>query len=399
MAVTANGGAGHALGVAVKESGPTVAPPARMPRDPSRLTLPDALRALALVSVLVVNAIGYAAAPWGTPLGLATPPDSVWAQAVQGTVAAVLQGKGYTMLAFLFGMSLWLAARGRSRADALRRGVVRQRRLLGLGVVHGVFVYFGDILTLYALVGRRLLGRLHLPWGRLRRHWWLALGAAVLAKLVWVALIVAYPEPPPALGEPTLSSAAGAWGFLQLNAGVYLANLIPSVILGGPVFYFCMVCGVAAARLRLLTHRRWRPVLRRAIGWFGLPLLALSALYGWGWATTEPLHPLRSGIEVLGELTSLPMAVVYVAALSLLADGGQARWCAALAPLGRRTLSLYLGHGLLGLVLFSGAGLALQPTTPQMAALALGLWLTALGAAHRSGPRRWPLETWMARGA
>ncbi len=368
-----------------------------MHHDRSRLALPDALRALALVSVLVVNAIGYAVAPWGTPLGQPTPPDSTWAQAVQGVVAALLQGKGYTMLAFLFGMSLWLATRSRLRADALQRGQVRQRRLLGLGVLHGVFVYFGDILTLYALVGRRLLGGLHQPWRRFKRHWWLALGAAVLAKLLWLAMIAAYPEQPMAIDEPTLSSVEGGWAFLLLNAGVYGLNLIPSLLLGGPVVYFCMACGVAAARLRLLTHRRWRPVLRRGVGWFGPPLLALSALYGWGWATTEPLHPLRSGIEALGEVTSLPMAAVFVAALSLLSGGGRARWCAVLSPLGQRTLSLYVGHSLLGLALFSGAGQGLLPTTPQMAASALGLWLLALGAAHLSGRRRWPLEAWMAR--
>ena len=77
------------------------------PRDP----LPDSLRALALLSVLVVNALGYAAAPWGPTLGQRSPADGDAAALVQGLVAALLYGKGYPILAFVFGMALWLAAR------------------------------------------------------------------------------------------------------------------------------------------------------------------------------------------------------------------------------------------------------------------------------------------------
>ncbi|MBP7568072.1 MAG: hypothetical protein KA795_18905, partial [Burkholderiaceae bacterium] len=148
--------------------------PARRGREP----LPDALRALAMLSVLVMNAIGYGVAPWGHPLG--GPPAGPWSAAAQGLAAALLQGKGYTMLAFVFGMALWLAARGRPQAQALQCGIVRHRRMLQLGVVHGVFIYFGDILTMYALVGRRLLGRLHAPWKMFRHH--------LRTALVWALL-------------------------------------------------------------------------------------------------------------------------------------------------------------------------------------------------------------------
>ena len=50
-----------------------------MSSGPNRQPLPDALRALALVAVLVVNTVGYAIAPVGPHLGLRLPPDSAWA--------------------------------------------------------------------------------------------------------------------------------------------------------------------------------------------------------------------------------------------------------------------------------------------------------------------------------
>lgn len=362
-----------------------------------RETLPDALRALALIAVLVVNAVGYASAPWGPALGFRTPPDSAWASVTQGFVAAVLQGKGYTTLAFVFGMALWLAARNRSRPDALQRGKLRQRRLLALGVFHGAFLYFGDILTLYALVGRQLLSRLHLPWGAFRRHLWRALAWAVLAKLVLLAFTLMAAESPATPDTPSLSSAQGAWAFLQLNAGFYAAIQIPALIVGGPVMYLCMLGGVAAARLRLLTHRRWRPLWRRGLWLAGPPLLMLSIAYGWAWAVHDPATDIDPWTEALGDLISLPMAACYLAALVLASDGGRARWCGWLSPLGQRTLTLYVGHSALCLVLFSGAGWALAPTTLQTVLGCLGLWLLALAAARFSSRRRWPLEAWMGR--
>jgi hypothetical protein len=62
-------------------------------------------------------AAGYLVAPWGALLGERSPADSGWALATQGFIAAVLQGKGYPMLAFLFGMGLVLAL-GRRRFGA-----------------------------------------------------------------------------------------------------------------------------------------------------------------------------------------------------------------------------------------------------------------------------------------
>lgn len=366
-------------------------------RQRPRETLPDALRALALISVLVVNAIGYASAPWGPTLGFRTPPDSAWASLTQGFVAALLHGKGYTTLAFVFGMALWLAARGRPRAEALQRGQRRQRRLLQLGIFHGAFLYFGDILTLYALVGRQLLRRLHLPWGAFRRHLWLALGWAVLAKLVLLGFTLVAAESPARADTPSLSTAQGAWAFFQLNAGFYAVVQIVALIVGGPVMYLCMVGGVAAARLRLLTHRRWRPLWLRGLRLAGPPLLVLSIAYGWAWAAHDAATDINPWIEALGDLIALPVAACYLAVVVLASDGGRARWCGWLAPLGQRTLTLYVGHSALCLALLSGAGWALAPTTLQTVLGCLGLWLLALVAARLSGRRRWPLEAWLAR--
>lgn len=361
----------------------------------SREALPDVLRALAMLSVLVVNGIGYTVAPWGPPLGAT--PDSLWTASTQALVAALLQGKGYPMLAFVFGMALWLSTRQRPRALAMRRGVVRHRRLLGLGIVHGVFVYFGDILTLYALVGRRLLGRLHQPWGLFRRHLRRALLWAVLAKLAMVAFILGYTGDPGESHGPSLAAVDGPWAFLRLNAGTYAIAQVAAILLAGPVMYLCMAAGVAAARLRLLTHRRWRTGLQRVVWRGGPAVFALSLVCGWGLAFTSLSGTAHTWFEAIGELVAPLLAVVYTAAVALWSAAGAAPWCQWFRPLGQRTLTLYVGHGVLGLLLFSGAGLALAPDATQMVLFCVGLWLLALWGAGLSGTRRWPLEAWMGR--
>ncbi len=362
-----------------------------------RETLPDALRALAMLSVLVLNAIGYAAAPWGPVLGQRMPADSALAAAMQGLVAALLQGKGMAMLAFVFGMALWLSARGRARPEAQRRGLLRNRRLLRLGIVHGLFVYFGDILTLYALMSRLLLRRLHMPWRPLRRHLRRTLAWAVLAKLAFLALLLVPPAPWDAAADASMATVEGAWEFLKLNALTYTTGQLIGALFAAPAVYLCMACGVAAARLRLLTHRRWRPVLRRCLWRWGPALLGLSILFGWGCAVTQASDLARAWIDAGGDLITIPVAACYLAALALASAGGRARWCHGLSPLGQRTLTLYVGHSVLCLALFSGAGLAIALTTVQMVLASLGLWLLAFVAAACSGRRRWPLEAWMGR--
>lgn len=369
-----------------------------------RQPLPDALRALALLSVLAVNAGGYLVAPWGA-LVERNPPDSVLAGAVQGLITALLQGKGYPMLAFLFGMGLWFASRGREPHLARQRGVRRQKKLLKLGVLHGVFVYFGDILTNYALIGWHLLAHLHEPWRSLRRRLYRALGWALAVSVLSIAVMAFLAARPGLVGdalpqpEPTLAQAQ-TWGqFWLINAGAYATLQVGALLLSWPVLRLCMLCGVAAARLRLLTHPRWRRGLRRWASRLAPPLLLLNL--GYGLAQTRVIAGSERAfwVESIGGLIGLPLAAVYVMALALAANGGRAVWCRWLAPLGQRTLTLYVGHSLLCLGLYTGIGLGLQPSTAEMALVSLGLWCGALAAARASGARRWPLEAWLAHPA
>jgi uncharacterized protein len=368
-----------------------------------REPFPDALRALALVGVLVVNAAGYLSSPWGAVLGDEAARSGGVALALQGLYAFLVQGKAYPILAFLFGMGLVLAQRGQPAAEALDRARSRQKWLLLLGVLHGVFIYFGDILTMYALIGWLLLHHVRAPWTRLRRQlrralvWALVVGG--LAAVAMLAGLTMAPAPDEAAEiEPTFADVASWPEFWALNAEGYVFIQIGSLILGFALLRLLMMVGIAVTRLRWLTHRRWQAQRQRLLRRWAAPALLLNALYGLGYVYFAGNRDAVGMVEVVGFSVGPLLSMVMVVALAQHAR--RAPVLLALAPLGRRTLTLYVGHGLLCLLLFSGVGLGWQPGLVGMLGFSLLLWTAAWLAARASGTRRWPLEAalaWVAR--
>ena len=361
----------------------------------SRDPLPDALRAVALLGVMLVNIVGYPEAPTGALLGHAArnPVDS----AVQFVLAAFVQGKAYPLLAMLFGMGLVWAARGRGRVQARERFGQRQRRLLALGVVHGSLIYFGDILTLYAVTAWSVWSSVHAPWPVLLRRlkravFWalVAVGGTVL--LAWFA-----PEPGAPGLSPALRRADSFAAFLSLNASVYATSTLVALLLALPVVRLCMLAGIVAARLGLLTRSRWQ-AWREVASWrVAAPVLVANVAYG----CAVVIAMSRSGEHVFwadaaSPLVGLPLAAWYALVLSNRWHRGKRRWAHVLAPLGRRSLSVYIGASLLCVALLSGIGLEWSPGTPVLALMAIAWWLALVGLAPMS-PRPWPLEWWMGR--
>lgn len=361
----------------------------------SREPLPDALRALALAGVLIVNGLGYRDAPMGRLLGAVQPPDSIAAHVVTALVAAFVQGKAYPLLALLFGIGIAYAMRGRPPAAALQASHRRSRRLLLLGLLHGLFLYYGDILTTYALCALLVARHAREPWSRLRRRMRRALGWALLAlcaagALAWLPL-------DESAAAPTIGTVTGYREFLGLSAPTFVIAQTVGLLFALPLVRLGMLVGIAAARLRLLTHPRWRGHLRAALRRWVAPLLIANVACGVAYAT---LPGVRAGgvwfLESVSALWSAPLALAFAAIASLAWHGGRRGWALWLAPLGQHTLSVYVGASLLMLGVMSGAGLGWQPTTAGWVGSALALWALA-AAASRRWRGRWPLEAWMAR--
>ena len=142
------------------------APPRRGPQQ-ERSPLPDVLRGVALLGILVVNMQDFAGFREWQQVGLD--------RAAQVLTDVLFNGRFISIFAMLFG---WGAAGLLARQGAglfLRRHLA----LLAVGSLHFVLVWHGDIIATYAVVGLVLLAAL-----RLRTRALLVLGGALDRKSV-----------------------------------------------------------------------------------------------------------------------------------------------------------------------------------------------------------------------
>lgn len=150
----------------------------------------------------------------------------------------------------------------------MNRARRRQKWLLLLGVLHGVFIYFGDILTMYALIGWLLLHHVRMPWNRPRGHLRRALVWALVFAVGYVALIGLILMGATETGtdpEPISAKVASWTGFWSLNLLGYLIIQSGALLLGFPLLCLLMLAGIAAARLRWLAHPRWQGQRQRLL--------------------------------------------------------------------------------------------------------------------------------------
>ena len=377
----------------------------------------DALRGLALMGILQVNIQSFT---WGAgePLGYLSQPSGALESALYFLQSALFQGKFYPIFAFLFGVGI--ALQGRSLRRRLCGGPrevqrVQRRRLLflfALGIVHGVFLYFGDVLSAYAACA---LAFLALATARPRRllAWTYGFGALAAVSIFLPALLLGAfdsggpsDQIPQALAHAhEIYCRAGFLTQLRQRLSDELWQQVASIPTFWPQVLALLALGTFAGRLGWLQQpERHRLVWRRA--WqIGLVAGAPSALLGaaMSLARARDLPGAEAGWDdvVLG--ASSLLAAAYVAAAVYLFDqpwaAASVRW---LASAGRMSLTNYVGQSLALGALLSGWGLGLgaEAGRAQLAAIGLLVFgaqvvLSRWTLAHfRQGPlealwRRW----------
>ena len=128
----------------------------------------DAVRALALLMILVVHVVDAFGAPFSLP-------STGGADEICVSIATFCRGRGMLIFSFLFGLSFFLQldhARDKG-IDFRARFCLRLFFLLCFGLLHSLF-YRGDILIIFAVIGYILVGLDRL------KTWILLVSAAVL---------------------------------------------------------------------------------------------------------------------------------------------------------------------------------------------------------------------------
>ncbi|MCM6773840.1 DUF418 domain-containing protein [Nocardia sp. CDC159] len=365
-----------------------------------RIAEVDILRGFALFGILITNAVVLTGiltsdAPMGT--------ERFWVhhdpadRMTDAVIEALFLGRFYLLFAFLFGYSftLQLEAARRAGASGPWRLLRRCGALFLVGVVHVLFLWVGDILTLYAFLGLILL-----LLRKIRPRTAIVAGT-FLYVVYWLPSFLPGDDDLP-LGE-WLHVAQLTSGFAGSAADTFRAQLEV-----GPRFALLIwfgqgvtslgmfLLGLAAGKAQLFRDRerlrRWTP---RAM-WIGFGIgLPVSAITFADVAALVHLPSWWSGVQ---ELINPLMTFAYVAVVLHLST---TRWASAtglLAPAGRMAASNYIGQSVVLLLLYSGYGLSAR--IPALAVVALGVltfalqvvisrwWLTG----HAYGPVEWVLR-------
>ena len=342
---------------------------------PERIAVIDILRGMALFGIIAANIRGFA----GPALAYFNPavmwqelPDRL----AQAFIDTFIQGKFITIFAFLFGVGFAVQL-SRAEARGSKFGGFYSRRLLVLaliGLVHGLLIWWGDILLPYALTGFLLF------FFKRRKDstlwFWATLG--YLGPLLLVGMVVFLPmmfgvempaqDPPdPAKLQETIGVyATGSWSQIQS------ARMREAFGMNWAFFFFMFpnllglfLFGMLAWRKRLFQPSpESLPTYRKVMIWgyvIGIAGNVTATAIRWVFPMQPfDLTPGIFGVMVLQNLTVPALSAAYACTIILLCQ--QEVWQRRFfrfGAVGRTALSNYLLQSVLGTLIFYSYGLGL----------------------------------------
>lgn len=352
----------------------------------------DALRGLALLGILLVNIQSFV---WGglNPAGYLRADAAAIDRLLFFATVTFVNMKFLPLFALLFGVGFSLLLAKLGPLTSAPHAVFRRRMafLFAFGVLHGTFLYYGDVTHMYALAGLVLLLYERRGPADLRSvvaMWWA--GSLALTLLLAWGMAGHAPGPDEVAAELegnfAVLTQAGYLGQFPTRLGLF-ADIVFGNLVGLPLVVALMLTGMLAHRSGWLgdpAAAAWRGALLVGFG-VGLPAaLAYGALlyveadaYGLGAYSTLSIAP--------GAL-SVALSFAYAALFFRHASPRLVRW---LAPAGRMPLTNYLLQSVAMGALLSGWGLALAPRLgyAETAMLAVAIFASQLGLS------RW----WMQR--
>lgn len=387
--------------------------PASGPVAPAeRLLTLDVLRGMALLGVLVANACFWFSGlflRWTTfRLELTRPTlDS----AAFHLVTVLVNGRAIAVLTFLFGVGFAMQmqraqARGADPAPLFRR---RMAVLLGMGLCHAVLLWYGDILTVYALLGFALL-----LFRRRTDRTLLAWAAALLVGVPLALTVLMTLAGGSASGGTVAAAAARSAATIEAFRSADPRRVIPenlywlgqgylgaAAILTFPAVLGCFLLGLWAGRRQLLARASAYAAGFRSVAVRGL---AVGLASGIAWdllrvtvaRRPDPPAWLPLLLGVLNLLAVLPLAAGYVSATVLLLERPTwRRRLAPFAPVGRMALSNYLAQTVICIAVFYAGGLVGRVGVAAALAIALAVFALQVAwspwwlARYHFGPAEW----------
>ena len=376
-----------------------------------RIPVLDELRGFALLGIMFVNMT------WFTGFAVLAPE----ARAGLGTanidriaywfIHVLVDGKFWSLFALLFGVGVayqhkWAQSTG---ADFTSTYLKRVCVLFVAGMAHATLLWFGDIVSLYAVVGLVLLLFVHRS-PRTTLIWSCILLLAPVVQLAGILIIHELQSN----GIATDPGLGPAEMFRSFSQGTYLDVLIANweflkerwiiafydgrfMKLAGMFLLGWWLGNKNLFRVSLHSKRFWKFVLATGL-LVGLPLNVIAYSFFEG-VFLRP--PSLDGwiVETIKSLATPTLCLAYVGAITLANFSRQSRIGVSnlLATAGRMSLTNYIAQSLIGVVIFYGYGFGNWGQVG--AALSIPLIIAIFGAQicfscywlkyFRQGPLEW----------
>ena len=374
-----------------------------------RITVVDALRGAALFGILVANMRGFNA-----PMQAYFQPQLMWTwmpdRLAQALVDWLVQGKFITIFAALFGVGFAIQLeRATARGQRMWFYGRRLAALMVIGLAHGLLLWWGDILTNYALCGfflllfRRRTQKTVLVWAHVL-YWF------ILALFGWITIALYNGWMPP-LPQPDVAKqvAAAIQAYSQGTVReVFAMRAREWMEANSFIIFLTRIVGIFLFGLYI-----WRQGYLRNpgehLGWWqraqrlGLPIgivgnLAVVVL-AWIY-DPNPMQPSLVTLLMFGiQSFAIPaLSLGYVATVVLLWQNPV--WQQRMMPfsyVGRMALTNYLLQSLICTTIFYSYGLGLYGRVGPLADLALAVVIYSLQipfsrwwlSGHAYGPMEW----------
>lgn len=312
-------------------------PPAASPDHASRRSPAiDALRGAALFGIILVNAPFFAGPSNGLPMTSWLDATAVW------LTGAFFAGKFFLIFSFLFGFGFatQLLRAEREGTDIRAKFLRRLLGLFVLGGLHACFLFFGDILMLYAVLGLLLWCCRGWPKRRL-------MATAFVAYLAGIAL-----------------QTAALMSDLEVTTPSAIPSLAPGVgYLGG-------FAEVAATRMAELPES-----LGFIVAFNGLPALAMF-LAGLALGRDGTFPPTPATLQSYGRHFAWALAIgASISGIAMWSAMTGSLFMAGMGFAALATVAPLLSFGLAGLTLMWILG---RPDAPMV------FWLTRAGCSSLS---------------
>jgi uncharacterized protein len=372
-----------------------------------RIAYLDIVRGVAVMGILAMNIVGFAM-PFQAYLNPAAYGTGSAADLASWAFSFILiDGKMRGLFSFLFGAGMLLVIE-KAEARGEEPAAVHFRRMLWLlffGLVHLYLIWFGDILTGYALVGmiawflHRLSTRALVRWGiglllvQLLLFIGLAAGAFMLSEAAaapgatpaqvaeWRALERGFGTLSGApLAQKLATYGGGYGGIFADRLALHATSPVTSLMMFGWETLAYFLFGMAALRSGFFRGTWSRAAYRKVVlAGFGIGIPAYAVL-AWLLARDGFSVPMVFAVSMAATVPFRPLMIGATAALIILLAGRGGALVARIAAAGRAAFTNYLGTSILMTTFFYGygAGFYGQLSRAELWLVVLPMWALML---------------------